>query len=49
MTHHVQYGFDPGVRSVGPGSAALNINVNDEIALGSSSSLFVLLTSARFR
>jgi hypothetical protein len=30
---HIQYGVNPGAPGVGPGSAALDINVNDQTAL----------------
>lgn len=45
--NHVQYGVDPGAPGVGPGSAAIDINVNDQTALGSSSNAFGSITSAR--
>ena len=45
--NHVQYGVDPGAPGVGPGSAAIDIHVNDQTALGSSSNAFGSITSAR--
>jgi hypothetical protein len=45
--NHVQYGVDPNASNVGPGSAAVDTNVNDQTILGSSSNAFGSITSAR--